>query len=415
VNMTVKKIRRRIEERMYEEVCESGIQESNSGERGRITSHSHRNMTINEKAKAIIKRIPLVSNVARWLYRIKQMPWRVQQCEEGVQTLLVNTANTQHALETLKSSIESLKSDTNSLKSDIATVGQVADSVSSHLASLLVQLHEKTDSYVLTINDKLDRIKPVICAGNNLVITNVDGFIMGFPAEEWRLPAYQIIRGNMELGLVKVFSKCIDVGNVIVDVGANVGMYTLIAVRQLGAEGRVYSFEPTPRTFDILKNNIQVNGYLETNKIILRQAAVSDKLQRKAKFFVHKEALTHNTLYQEAGVDCMEIEIETVALDDVLKVEKHVDVIKIDAEGAEPLVLRGMRETIANNPHLIVFMEFAPSHLHRAGTDVSAFITEIRNYGFTIRQVIEPTGEVASINDKQLLESYSINLMLTRE
>lgn len=260
---------------------------------------------------------------------------------------------------------------------------------------------------------------PVIAAGDNVVATQVDGFILGMPGEEWRMAAYHAFRGVMEPGLTTRFQSLVKPGMVVVDVGANIGIYTLYAARLLaGTGGRIYSFEPTPRTFRILRDNVQVNGFQELGIVELRQEAVSDR-EGKAQLLVFREDSGHNTLFEEiAGSaergDGGRIEVSTVVLDRVLAGVPRVDVIKIDAEGSEPFVLRGMREILARSPGIRILMEFAPVHLRRAGVDPSAFLDEIASLGFAIRRIHDETGEPLTASRDELISVFSANLDLVR-
>ena len=172
---------------------------------------------------------------------------------------------------------------------------------------------------------------PVLHAGNNVLVTEVDGFIVGIPGAEWRLAAYYAFRGVPEPGVTRRFQSLIKPGMVVVDVGANIGIYTLYAARSLGQQGKVYSFEPTPRTFEILKDNIQVNGLLELGLIDLRQAAVTDTVGT-AQLAVFADNCGHNTLFFERE-KVQQVTVSTVTLDEALGGETRVDVVKIDAEG----------------------------------------------------------------------------------
>jgi FkbM family methyltransferase len=299
---------------------------------------------------------------------------------------------------------------------DLVSSQHVTTRSLAEAADVLVALHEKKDRYQQELRSMFGAINPIICAGDNLVISRVGDFIMAFPAEEWRLPAYQILRGQLEPGLYARMKSTIGEGMSVIDIGANVGTYTLLALQLIGPSGRVISYEPTPRVFDILKNNIQVNGYLETGCVDLRAKAVSDKHQPRIPFFVHRYALTHSSLYDGEGraADTSAIEVETVSLDEDLDQDVAVDVVKIDAEGAEPMILRGMRRIIERSPAITIFIEFAPSHLKRAGVDIRAFLADIRAQEFEILEVSEPTGELRSVTDEQLYNCFSLNLRLRR-
>lgn len=259
---------------------------------------------------------------------------------------------------------------------------------------------------------KSDLHRPVIRAGNNVLVTESEGFILGVPAEEWRLVAHLAFRGPLEPGLLRLFRSLIQPGMVVVDVGAHIGTYTLEAARRLAGHGKVYSFEPTPRTFAILRDNVQVNGYLESGNVVLCQAAVADR-KGLARLRVYPENSGHNTLF--AGGDCPAwVEVQTTTLDEALVCEARVDVVKIDAEGAEPLILHGMRRIFSDNLGIRVLMEFAPEHLKRAGFDPGAFLEEIQSMGFSIARVHDVTGERLPVAKEELVQAGSVNLWLAR-
>jgi len=267
---------------------------------------------------------------------------------------------------------------------------------------------------------------PAIAAGDNVVATEVDGFILGMPGEEWRMAAYHAFRGVMEPGLTTRFRGLVKPGMVVVDVGANIGIYTLYAARMLQGKGKIHSFEPTPRTYRILRDNVQVNGFLELGLIELHQVAVSDRAGQ-AGLVVFPDDSGHNTLFEEGVVGpsgtgipaCVRpvgerIEVSTVSLDEVLKDEPRVDVVKIDAEGAEPLILSGMRKIVERSPGIRILMEFAPVHLRRAGVDPGGFLDEIASWGFDIRRIHDETGQPLEASRDQLTAVFSANLELAR-
>jgi hypothetical protein len=88
--------------------------------------------------------------------------------------------------------------------------------------------------------------------------------------------------------------------------------------------------------------------------------------------------------------------------------------IKMNGEGAEAVILRGMRHIIDSNHEITIFIKFAPQHLVRANVDPRSFLAEIRSGGFDILQVMEPTGDLRAIADEELCESFSVNLMLRK-
>src|SRR5579863_10315948 len=176
---------------------------------------------------------------------------------------------------------------------------------------------------------------PVVGGGDNVVACEVDGLILGVPGEEWRMAAYYAFRGTMEPGPTRLFKEMVKPGMVVVDIGANIGIYTLETARLMAPTGRVYSFEPAPRVFGILKDNIQVNGFRELGIIHARQVAVSDRAGT-AQFYIHSRNSGHSSLFPDEGAD-EKLMVQTITLDQALESIGQVDVVKIDAEGSEPL------------------------------------------------------------------------------
>ena len=253
---------------------------------------------------------------------------------------------------------------------------------------------------------------PLVAASENVLVTTVDEFILAVPAKEWRLAAHLAFRGPLEPGVTKLFRSLIRQGMVVADVGAHFGWYTLQAARLLAGYGKVYSFEPAPQSFALLQQNIQVNGFLETGLVELRNAAMADR-SGTAGLWLYPEDSTHNTLFPDEGCS-HKIEVRTLTLDEALENETHVDVVKIDAEGAEPLILRGMRRILAANAQIRILMEFAPDNLRRAGYAAEAFADEIRTMGLALARIDDLTGEVLPVTMQELISAYSLMLVLTR-
>jgi FkbM family methyltransferase len=242
-------------------------------------------------------------------------------------------------------------------------------------------------------------------------VVQIDGFLLGVPSEEWRLAAYLEYRGDLEPGLMKFFGSIVQPGMVVVDVGANLGRMTLCAARILeGTGGRVHSFEPTPRTHELLRNNIQINGYLESGVVQFHREAVAD-IQGESKLTVFPDRSGLNTLFwPDDGTET--VLVRTISLDEALREERRIDVVKIDVEGAELLVMRGMKRIVERNPDIRIVLEFAPTHLRRAGVSPEAFLQEITSVGFRITRINDISGILQEVSVGELLGSFSANIHL---
>jgi len=150
------------------------------------------------------------------------------------------------------------------------------------------------------------------------------------------------------------FKKLIKPGDIVIDVGAHIGYYTLIAAARVGKSGHVYAFEPTSNTFKILQKNIQMNNF--TN-VSLYNLAISDK-EGYVELYLSDTINTGATSITVSEFFSGKIEkAKCITIDSFLKKEniKKVDLIKIDVEGAEPKVLRGMKELLSKqSPKILI-------------------------------------------------------------
>jgi FkbM family methyltransferase len=197
---------------------------------------------------------------------------------------------------------------------------------------------------------------------------------------------------------------------VFVDIGANVGIHTLHAARLVGATGVVHAFEPDPKTFEILTQNVQANGLQAS--IQLHQQALLD---RNGELPLYRAAgmSTWNSVF--AGNDGRpSVIVPCVTLDEALAGTSRIDVIKLDAEGAEPAILRGMNRILERNPDILILMEYAPPHLQRSGISPSGFLDQLTADGFQIAAVDDATGELSEVDRERLPSAFSVNLSLRK-
>ncbi len=149
-----------------------------------------------------------------------------------------------------------------------------------------------------------------------------------------------------------------DIVFVDVDVGAQVGQYTLLAAQAVGAKERVFSFEPEPRNFERLMTNIQLNGF--TN-VETHNCAIADFVGESS-FYLEQPQQKDNanwgvySLHRKAEwVQYQEIRVPVTTLDSALSSAKRVDVIKVDVEGAELSVFRGAGNILRKFQPILIF------------------------------------------------------------
>lgn len=178
--------------------------------------------------------------------------------------------------------------------------------------------------------------------------------------------------------MTEVFLQQLKEGMTVVDVGAHVGYYTLLAARAVGKDGSVFSFEPEPSVFTLLVKNIDVNGYKNVeaiNKAVMDTSGVVG-------LYVNDVSGSHSMVNRKAKQK--PISIVAVSLDDYF-CGRTVDVMKIDVEGAEMSVLKGMGSTLPRK----MFIEFAPTAIRKSGFTPSEFIDILYGYGYKIQVINE--------------------------
>jgi FkbM family methyltransferase len=157
--------------------------------------------------------------------------------------------------------------------------------------------------------------------------------------------------------------KILSPGKVFIDVGANFGVYTLVAGKLVGETGKVLSFEPTAQSFAILGQNIALNHLTNVRPFQVALAQTRGKAWLYHGFDPVGNSLGRDPLCGNEGE-----EVQTDALDNVLEESSivRVDAIKIDVEGAEELVLRGAIRCLTKHKPIVIF-EFNPGYPGRLG------------------------------------------------
>ena len=228
-----------------------------------------------------------------------------------------------------------------------------------------------------------------------------------------------ILTGGWEALTTEMFKKIVKEGDVVVDLGANIGYYTLLAARLVGREGKVYAFEPEPTNYSLLLKNIALNGY---ENIVAVQKAVSDTTG-KVKLFVDEKDTGAHSIYQPEEEKAF-VEVEAVTLDDLFKgKEQRINVIKMDVEGAEMAALSGMDNLIRENKNLKMFVEFYLAGIKNAGNSPHEFARRLlEDYNFSILAIGDYSRnkqylKIANVDELIKLSKggKAVNLLLERK
>lgn len=191
------------------------------------------------------------------------------------------------------------------------------------------------------------------------------------------------LHGVYEPALTRYLEAVVRPGWSVVDVGANIGYFTLLLCRAVGPAGRVVAFEPDAEVAAILRENLLENGYprAEVHQVALGPATASATLYSSP-----TNRGDNRTAAPEEGFEARPVRV--VAFDELIG-PRALDLVKIDVQGGELGVLLGMRQALAASPGVVLLVEWWPYGLARAGTDPRAVLDLLQEWGFSIHRLVD--------------------------
>lgn len=220
------------------------------------------------------------------------------------------------------------------------------------------------------------------------------------------------LQGEYTLTRVSEIRGVVKEGDVVIDIGANIGYFTVLLANLVGPEGKVYAFEPDPRNFYLLQRTIARNGWTH---VIAEQKAVSNEAGELSLY--QTQSWASNTLTPGAHISTVKVQV--VTLDDFLPDEPHISFVKMDMDGSEPLALQGMAQLIQRSPGLRLLAEYEPGNLKRYLSDPLDFITIAGEHGLKLTAILDPrNGRLPNLDLaplKNLAECAYLDLLFTTE
>lgn len=213
----------------------------------------------------------------------------------------------------------------------------------------------------------------------------------------------------------ELVKRVVKKGDVVVDVGAHVGYYSLLFAELVGEKGHVFSFEPSTNC-EILKKNIEINSYKNITAV---QKAVSNETT-VTKLHLTPSLTTHHICNTNRD-DSNSVEIQTTTLDDYFKeTETQIDFVKCVSQGADYAVIQGMSALLKKMEKIKIIIAFSPPRLQEFGSEPSEFLKTLENAGFFL-YIIKGVNEVTPTTSSELLKNYTVkknnatHLFCTRE
>ncbi len=215
---------------------------------------------------------------------------------------------------------------------------------------------------------------------------------------------YHLSKGNYESFTVELFKKHLKSGMTVVDGGAHIGFYTLLAAQLVGISGNVYSFEPDPCNYQCLLFNIHKNHYHNVKTI---QKALSNKSESVT--FYQSPGTISSSIGDRGlpsrpllGLSVKKFLVQSTTVDSQLE-NARVNLIKLDIEGSELLAINGMSKIIENNPDLVLFIEVNPSALLSLDTSPNDLIRNLRKLNFDVDFIDEQHNELIPMTEKSAI------------
>jgi len=176
---------------------------------------------------------------------------------------------------------------------------------------------------------------------------------------------------NFGLDQIEILARLIDPGDIVYDIGANIGDYVLAAASRTGPEGLVYAFEPHPRVMGYLRDNIGLNGFANVRTA---QLAVGDSFGWVSFTDLRGDTVNH-------VVPGGTIHVPMVRLDAFIS-EPVVRVIKIDVEGLEMSVIKGMDSALPRVRYIM--FEAQDAQYARYNSSFAQIYDFLSEYGYEI-------------------------------
>ncbi len=250
----------------------------------------------------------------------------------------------------------------------------------------------------------------VLPLGDVFLVRTPFGWLFSPPSDPKLLMALYETGGVLEPGTTAIVEGLLKPGDVMLDVGAHVGLMTLPAARCVGERGQVIAVEPIPQLVGLLRRSVALN---DLDKFIVVHECAAGESAARTRFNVGA-VLGHSSLLP-LDEPSEPIDVYVQPLDGLVPAGTPAKLVKLDVEGSELAAWRGMHRIISDNPELAVIVEFGPSHLDRANVTIEDWIGELTAPGFTPYEIDESTGICRTLRSEGLERIFSMNLLLLRD
>ena len=255
---------------------------------------------------------------------------------------------------------------------------------------------------------------------DRVLAKTASGLKMFLDARDRSIAPHIMLDGVWEESTEAVLRKLVKPGMCVLEIGANVGYFTLVLAQLVGAGGRVAAFEADPDLAQIVRENIEMNGF--HRHAAVHAQAVSDGGAEELTFYRairHRgngsllaiEQTPHNPEGEREAIVVPATTIDAFARSAGIT----PTAIKIDAEGAEPAILRGATHTLADPALRVLMLEFSPAFVQAAGADPRAYLESIEHNGFRLSLIEHRKRRMLPATIEGLLSEDLIEIVALRD
>ncbi len=287
---------------------------------------------------------------------------------------------------------------------------------------MLLRRIDELEHRIEALDDHVERARwphgPVYAGEGTAIVATRWGAKLYVDCSDAVLAPWLLLDGLWETGVTTWFHQVVRPGAHVVDVGANIGYFTVLAAKLTGPTGRVVGFEANPRLRPLAARNLAANsmhGHAEVRHLAAWSEAAELVLHLRRHFAANSSlAAVDPAFLDHLGDEASEpVRVPAAALDDELADLGRVDVVKIDVEGAELRVMQGLRRTLAANPGVQVLCEWSPESIRDLACDPADLVTLFDELGL-VASVLQDDGTTAPPPADGLLSLPYANLALSR-
>ena len=300
---------------------------------------------------------------------------------------------------------------------DSALFGAAFEQLAAAIAKLVPQAREggldarltALEAALVQLESLPDRVVPL---GDRVLALTHFGQRIFLDVADLGITPHIAMTGIWEAAVERLLRRMLQPGQLVIEVGANVGYHTLVMAEAIGPGGHVHAFEAHPRTAALLAATLAVNGL---NPRVTIHAAAALAIAGEVEFAEHP---THCGAFHLAAATTpvsftRRIRVPCIVLDDVLDAGSGpVHLVRIDAEGSEPLALRGAANIIARSPEIILVTEWSPIMMG-FHADVAGFADWLLDQGFAAGRIL-PDSSLEPLHRDALVAADHMDVVFRR-